>query len=407
MAIARDLAADAVWSDGMCAFHGATPPESLSHPPRCRSMGADLYEGSAGIARFLAMAAEVSGDSGLRATALGAVRHALAAADGWSLFTGGMGVGLVALDLAARLDARDLALEGTRMVERASLAAADAGAPFDLLAGSAGVVVGLGAAREYDLDGGWAARAFELGRGLLSVAIADGADGPDGPPLSWPLEPGSPTRLCGLAHGASGVALAFEVLGKLAPEEPGWRAAARRARTYERAHYSAEVGSWADLRLPEPGMPDAPPGHPHMWCHGSIGIAAERLGAVEHDPMARSDAVGGLAGVRAHAERLVGGPAGPGASDAHNASLCHGLAGVIDLFVDAWRATGDSGWMAVAGDVGDFVLNDARRSGGWRSGVPGGWPAPGLMLGRAGTGWSLLRLAEPERVPSGWRVSPT
>lgn len=402
--LARELAAEAVWSDGICTFHGATAPESRSHPPRYRSMGADVYEGSAGIARFLGTAAALSGDDELRRTALGAVRHALARTEGWSLFTGGMGVGLVAVELAKHLDEPELLTSGTDLLERSSTAACAASGPYDLLVGTAGVVVGLiSAARVHD-PGHWRERALRLGRELLSVAVVDGPEGPEGPPLSWPLERGSWVRLCGLAHGASGIALAFEALGALGPDGSNWRAAASRARTFERAHYSAEAGSWADLRPPEPGTPPTPVGHPHMWCHGSIGVVAERLGAVGHDLLARADAVGGLAGARAHTERLVTGPAGPGAGDMLNGSICHGLAGLVDLFLDAWQTTSETGWAEIAGRIGDLLLNDARRTGGWRSGVPGGWPAPGLMLGRAGTGWALLRLAAPSSVTSGWRL---
>jgi lantibiotic modifying enzyme len=392
--LARELAAGAIWADGVCVFHGATAPESLAHPPRYRSTGPDLYEGTAGIARFLGRAAVVDGDDELRRGALGAVRHALAHATGPALFTGGLGVGLVGLELATLLDEPDLVAPAVAAVDRAAAATGDASP--DLLVGTAGVVAGLLAA-----GGSWTGRAVELGHGLLASAVPDGPDSADGPPLSWSL-PGSPVRLCGLAHGASGVAFALEALATADPDGAGrWRRAARQARTFERAHYAPGVGSWADLR-----PSDGEPAHPHMWCHGSVGICAERLSALEHDALAHADAVGGLAGARAHAERLLAGPAGPGAGDELNGSVCHGLAGLIDLFVDAERASGDPAWTALAGALADRMIDDARRPGGWRSGVPGGWPAPGLMLGRAGTGWALLRLADPVGVPSAWRPAP-
>lgn len=405
IAIASNLAGNAVWADGICAFHGATAPESLSHPPRFRSMGGDVYEGSAGIARFLAMAARLSGDAQLKATAIGALRHALAHVEGWSLFSGGMGIGLVALEVAELLDEPAFATRGTQLIETASLDCSAPASPHDLLAGVAGIVVGLAAARSYDIDGGWIDRAFDLGRKLIREAVPSGPAGRDGEALSWPLMPGATERLCGLAHGAAGIAYAFETLARLAPQEAGWRTAARRARAFERAHYSPEAGSFADLRAPEPGARSAMPSYPHMWCHGSIGIAAERLGALD-DPLARADAVGALAGARQYAERLLAGPAGPGAGDAVNGSLCHGLSSLIDLFIDAWQASGEESWLELAGKTGTLLGNDARRPQGLRSGVPGGWPAPGLMLGDAGMGWSLLRLARPRDVPSGWRLEP-
>jgi lantibiotic modifying enzyme len=401
--IADEVAATAVWANELCAFHGAKPGESLTAPPRFGSLGFDLYEGSAGIARFLGRAAALSGAAPLRDTALGAIRHALGAATGWPLFTGALGVGVTALELAEVLDAPELVSPATQCIEQASATACRDGAPYDLLVGTAGVVVGLVAAQRHDLDGGWMERAYELGRGLLAVSVADGPGDAEAAPLSWPLSPGAAERLCGLAHGASGVALAFEALARHAPAGAPWRQYARRARAFERAHYSAQAGSWADLRSLPTG---APPPFPYMWCHGAIGVTAERLSANPDDLMARADAVGGLAGTAAHVARLLAGPVGAGADDVVNGSLCHGLAGAIDLFVDACQVSGDTSWMALAGELADLMLNDARRAGGWRSGIRGGWSTPGLMLGLSGIGWALLRVADPDRVPSGWRVGP-
>lgn len=401
IAIAAGLATRAIWLDGLCAFFGATSPESLSHPPRFRSMGGDVYEGSAGIARCLALAAVISGDTRLRDTAIGATKHALARVDGWSLFSGGIGIGLVALELAELLEEPSFAAAGCDLVDAASLACCKADVPHDLLSGIAGVVVGLVAARSYDSDGQWTLRANELGRKLLAEAIRTGPAGRASEALSWPVMPGSNVRLCGLAHGASGVAHAFEALARVATDQTDWRAAARQARNYERAHYSAELGSFADLRGKEFGTGSV--SYPHMWCHGSIGIAAERLGALD-DLLARADATGALAGARQRAQHLLGGPVGPGAGDAINGSLCHGLSSLIDLFIDAWQASDDESWLGLARDIGNLMILDGERPQGLRSGVPGGWSAPGLMLGEAGMGWSLLRLARPGIVPSGWRI---
>lgn len=40
------------------------------------------------------------------------------------------------------------------------------------------------------------------------------------------------------------------------------------------------------------------------------------------------------------------------------------------------------------------------RAQGWLSGIARPIETPGLMFGLAGTGYALLRLADPERVPS-------
>ena len=402
--LAHELAATAVWVDDVCAFHGAVPTESLTESPCYRSLGADLYQGAAGIARFLGRAAALSGDLQLHATATGAIRYAMQTATGWSLFTGALGVGVTGLELAEVLETAALVPSATRCIEQACLEAAHIGNSYDFLVGTAGVIVGLVAVERYDLDGRWRALAQALGEGLLNAGVPDGPEDPNEMPLSWPLELGASERLCGLAHGAAGVALAFQSLARMFPDDSRWRLNARRARAFERAHYSAREGSWADLRPTENGT--QPTSYPHMWCHGSVGVTAERLGADPDDLLALTDAVGGLAGVTSHAKRLLASPVGPGAGDELNGSLCHGLSGIVDLFIDAWQRTGDIGWMALASDLTNLLLDDARRPSRWRSGIRGGWPTPGLMLGEAGMGWTLLRMAAPERVPSGWRCGP-
>ena len=46
------------------------------------------------------------------------------------------------------------------------------------------------------------------------------------------------------------------------------------------------------------------------------------------------------------------------------------------------------------------MLLDSIDRQGWMTGVPQGIETPGLMTGLSGTGYELLRLAAPNRVPS-------
>jgi lantibiotic modifying enzyme len=400
LSIARGIAAAAVWSDGMCAFLGAVPAPRLGMPARQAVLGGDLYEGSAGIARFLGHAARIAGEDALRGAALGAIRHGLARTRGWSLHSGRLGAGLVGLELAEALGEKELVPPSVEAIEAASEAAlAEAGAaPADLLGGLAGVVHGLVEALPYDIDGGWRARAFDLGRALLAAA----AGTPTG--ICWPTAPGSAEHLCGLGHGAAGVALALVRLAALAPEEEGWAAAAAAARGFERGWFSPEHASWADLR--QDALGPGGPGYPHFWCHGSVGIAHERLRAIAAglaDPLCRADAAAALAGAAADAERILALPAGPGGSDRTNGSLCHGLGGVVDLLAEAHALAPDPAALALMRRLTAFIRNDAGPERRWRSGIPGGGaPTPGLMLGSAGIGWAHLRAADPTALPAGW-----
>lgn len=404
MEIAQALSTEAVWSGPLCTFVGAVAPDAPGQPVAFSSLGGDLYEGTAGVARFLGLCARLSGDERLRRTALGAVAHALERSDGVSLFSGRMGAGLVAMELGLWLHQPDLVAQGASCVEACSDQALRKPEMYDFLVGTAGVLAGLLWAYEQAGTVQWLARARQLGEILLDRAVEDGVADTDGTPLSWPLSISDQQRLCGLAHGASGCALAFDALAKADPSDRRWAAVARRARRHERAHLSPQHGSWADLRtLNTTGV--SPHGsYPHMWCHGSVGIGAERLHLLDSDLLARGDALTALSGAKRYAEMLLAGPCGAGAGDAVNASVCHGLSGMVDLFVDAWQSTQDARWLSLASRLGEFMCNDARRQRGWRSGIPGGFNTPGLMLGRSGAGWALLRLAEPEQVPSAWRL---
>ena len=58
--------------------------------------------------------------------------------------------------------------------------------------------------------------------------------------------------------------------------------------------------------------------------------------------------------------------------------------------------------LAAARRIGAAALRDGSDGAGpWRCGVPeGGAETPGLMLGLAGIGTTLLRLHDPRRAPS-------
>jgi lantibiotic biosynthesis protein len=402
--IANRLADAAVWAGDLCAFHGACAAESISAPPLYRSLEGDLYEGSAGIARFLAVMARITRDDRLRRTALGAIAHSTVRTSGWSMFSGRTGAGLVALEVAGVLDDPTLVPAGLEAIEQGSeeaLAAADHG-PFDLLAGVAGVVQVLVAAMEYDLDGGWRRRAHALGRSLIAAARRTETG------WSWPLLPGHQDHLCGLAHGAAGIALALSQLGAVFPDEPDWPAAAAQARAFEQQWYSPAHGSWADLRS-EGRVAGSSFGYPHFWCHGSVGIGHDRIAAMtlnRSGPLDHADAVAALAGARAAAERILAGPAGPGAPFEANGSQCHGLGGLIDLVIEAWRVDEDPTLIILSRSLTAFMRNDAGLKQQWRCGVPGGGQTPGLMLGLAGIGWAHLRAWNPEAIPSAWAPRP-
>ncbi len=398
-ALAEEVAAGAITANRMAGFHGALalPGEAPSY----QLFGGDYYEGSAGIARMLLWTGQLTDRPKLVRLARQALRHALEHTQGWSLHSGLLGSGLVAVEAGGMLGNASLTRAGSaaalRALEAALAEAHNGTAALDHIAGLAGAVHAASALAHTDISGH--RRFGTLARGLaehLAAASEPGAVG-----RAWrmsPRDPGPP--LAGLAHGAAGVALAFTSLAAIdAPRAERWLGLAAEARAFERLHVNSQRGSWADLRVE--GDRTSPGSCPHFWCHGSVGIAHERLLAWQTtpgDPLIATDLAIGLAGARAAATALLAGPVGPGASDVANGSLCHGVAGFIDLLVASGEATDH----ALALRLSAFMDADRQARPYPRSGMPGGWGTPGLMLGSAGIVWGHLRAARPDIVPAGW-----
>src|SRR5262249_36920233 len=130
------------------------------------------------------------------------------------------------------------------------------------------------------------------------------------------------------------------------------------------------------------------------WCHGAPGIGMARLAALAHldDTAVRAEIHVALRNTLRH-------------GFGHNHSLCHGDLGNLDLFLLAGEHLGAPGGSAEAYRHGAAVLEDIRNHG-YRCGVPDRVETPGLMTGLAGIGYGLLRLADPQRVPSVLTLAP-
>jgi lantibiotic modifying enzyme len=370
-----------------------------------RSMDGTLYSGTSGIGLFLARAAAATGGSAERNAAVGALRHALRQADlleppaRAALFEGALGTACAALEVGQTLGCEEILDAGTALVSALAdeLLSDPRSSGHDMISGSAGTIVGLLAAgrRLEPVD--------PRRQRLLAAAVAEGdalcdssrrfADG-------WWWGDTAP-GLCGLAHGASGPALALIELHH-ATREPRYRVAAAEAVRYERGWFDRAQCGWPDLRGADAAglLAGAPAPCPALWCHGAVGIGLVRLRGYElvGDYGALAEAGAALAAAHAATWRALA----PEASGtfASNASLCHGAAGAIELLVCAAVALGRDEHLLAARHLVDMLLERTAATGGlWTCGVPGGDSTPGLMLGLAGIGATLLHVADPAAYP--------
>lgn len=107
------LARHAQWQGELCAWHTERGPT-----------GGELYDGSGGIALFLAELAALTGDAEVARAAAGGMRHALAWAAGpprAGFYTGETGVAWAAARAATLLDREELAAPARRAVRRAAV----------------------------------------------------------------------------------------------------------------------------------------------------------------------------------------------------------------------------------------------------------------------------------------------
>ena len=408
VALGARLSRRAIWHEDRCNWTGdvVADRETVVH----RSMPGDLYTGTAGIGWFLLHLGAITGDDAAVATGRGALRHAVAWADrceATSLYGGTLGVALAACSGGRRIDDEVLVERGATMAATAisDLATAPS-TEWDLVGGLAGAVVALVAIGELLGRGPFLPAAASLAARL--AALAEPAE----LGVAWPsAAPGAEPPLCGLAHGASGAALALLEAGR-ANGSTSHHELVDEAARYERAWYSRRERGWPDLRAfdgDDLGH-DGSAGPPYLsfWCHGAPGIGVARLRRFELDGDLTAIAEAAAAidastvdlyrALQAHSASTV------------NLSLCHGVGSVTELHLAAHAVTGDTEHVDHARRLMGLAWK-AAGAGRLACGVPGGGETPGLMLGVAGIGAAMLRLHDPASMPSpllvaGWGRGP-
>jgi lantibiotic modifying enzyme len=250
----------------------------------------------------------------------------------------------------------------------------------DVIGGAAGAILGLLALHRACGDGAVLDRASACGRHLLQTRLTD-AEGVVG----WHTLPDVPRFMTGFAHGSAGMALALLRLGH-ATGDPAFRAAANDALRHERRLFMPGTNNWPDLRAA--ATADATQA-PCQWCYGASGIGLARLGcrAVAEDDAMDSEIEAALACTRAVERSPID-------------HLCCGEFGRVEFLLAAGVRLGRPDLLALARDRARSLLGDAEARGGftWLGGDDA--MNPGLFRGIAGIGYTLLRLASPEALPS-------
>ncbi len=396
--IGARLCRDALWQGGRCNWIGASM-EAVDGRWQVvqRTFGPEIYAGTSGIAYFLLCLYRFTGDRVLARTAEGALRHAVSESKNLpptirlGFYSGLTGIAFTCCEAAQTLGDERWERVGLDLLEGMGEIPEDH--ILDVLGGTAGAIPPLLALAERGGRGQLAEMARSLGEGLLASAVRRSRG------WSWDTLADDSELLqdhmLGFSHGTGGIAWALLELFRTTGEER-FREAAQEGFRYERSWYDPGKENWPDLRRYEAlgGVAQKELIYPSQWCHGAPGIGLTRLRAYQilGDEVYRQEAEAAL---RTTYKAVFQ----PEDDVPSNYSLCHGRAGNAELFLLAAEILGEPRLRELAEAVGREGIATEAQGRPWASGVQGGVPTPGLMLGEAGTGHFLLRLADPARVP--------
>ena len=346
-----------------------------------------LYDGNYGITLFLAALTKVTGSNEFRQLAVEALQplHGflqLAGSKTTKEFIAALGIGgavgfgsliYAGVKIGQLLELELPIADATRIAELISPSLIAQDTAYDIVSGGAGAILGLLAL--YGETGFRAIldKAILCGQHLLKHQNAAGG---------WINF--YPVPLTGFSHGAAGIAYAllrlYAVTGDVA-----YKDAAVRAVAYENSVFSKEAGNWPDLRYsPESKFMTS-------WCHGAPGIGLARLGGLSilDTEEIRQDIEVALLSTHQYSKKGVD-------------NLCCGEFGRLEtLLVGATRLARPDLLESARSRAAQRIAT-ARASGGYQlfPNLPPTAFMPTFFLGASGIGYSLLRLAYPDSLPS-------
>lgn len=402
--IGRQLCAAAIWTKderyaNWMGRRDITEDSLLAkYSVRSAALGPDLYAGSSGIALFLAELYGQTGELQFAVTAAAALRRSVLYLQThdlplhpYSFFAGHAGILAAALRLRATTPDEDVTAECDWLAAQIAEGHAPPTSP-DIIAGGAGAVLAL--IKVADLSG--SVTALETARACANDLCARGQW--MGEACAWMPHSMSDRKsppMAGVAHGAAGVALAMMALYQRVPD-PAYLAAARGALAFTDLLYDETEGNWVDTRMEHARIGGRLTGTFQTgWCHGAAGIMLVRLRAIDMEP---TEAKKHRALASRAAESVASGLNAKISVPQADASLCHGLFGSNDALATYARAVGDEDAEAKSLDMAIALLPRYSELEQWPSGINAGGPNPSLMVGTAGIGYHLLRLAGRQSV---------
>jgi type 2 lantibiotic biosynthesis protein LanM len=355
-----------------------------------QSLGSNLYDGSSGVALFLAALAKITGDLQWHDLALRTLQPINKIIEdshfdnvtkitrllGISGATGLASIAYALTEISKLLQEPELlknALFVASLITK-DLIAADQ--TFDIMGGVAGVILGLLALPAPT----FVELAVSCGEHLLKHQTSI-----DGRPKAWKNKMGK--QLTGFSQGAAGIAYALLRLFDVT-QDSRFLDAAREAIAYERSIFSPEAENWPDLRFE--GL-DVEASYQISWAHGASGIGLARLGglSVLDTPEIRQEIAIALKTTQKFAVWGVD-------------HLCWGNLGRIETLLVAAQTLKQPELLGFVNQATSQIIAQAEAQGKFNLFADSRHSVynPGFFHGTSGIGYELLRIAYPNVLPS-------
>lgn len=368
----------------------------LSGQMQPKVMGYDFYDGSSGVALFLAAltkATDIQEFRDLANASLQPIDHLLhnSVVRRQKIIRqigigGGKGIGSIIYTLvrcSQFLEQPQILNYAKQLVELISPEDIYRDQKFDVISGAAGCILGL--LTLYNATGNLLALklAKVCGDHLVNSRVTSSTGY-----LTWATLNGK--LLTGISHGAAGIAYALLRLHAVI-NDSAYRKAAREAITYERSVYSPQAKNWYDLR--------SETAFSITWCNGAPGIGLARLGCLDCLDISDSEEIHNDIKNALETTQKYG---------LHNLDhLCCGNFGRIETLLVAAQTSKfsssvlQSQLQEIIQKQVAILIENASKTGSFQI-FPGyqNLYNPGFFQGTAGIGYELLRLAYPEMFPS-------
>ncbi|MBW4508806.1 MAG: type 2 lantipeptide synthetase LanM family protein [Scytonematopsis contorta HA4267-MV1] len=353
-------------------------------------MGSDLYDGTAGVALFLAAVEKVTGGTGFRELAVSSLQafHKFlhhAEADFQQKIVNDIGIGgakglgsliYTLVQTSSFLNEPMLLEDAQKAVSFITADVIAADKKLDTVFGASGAILGLLALHKVTND-----------PQVLEIAIACGHHLLNNRKLSTTGYQAWPTidekLLTGFSHGAAGIAYSLLKLYAVTKNSI-FLDAAKEGIAYENSVFSSTNQNWPDYRYDSSVFGIS-------WCHGAPGIGLARLGGLEilDTPEIRQDIEKSLEYTQQIGLQGID-------------HLCCGNFGRMETLLIASRQFSRPEMFSVVQKQAAALIQNAKKTGNFQISSPPFEQVynPSFFSGVAGVGYQLLRLAYPDILPS-------